>query len=180
MIRSLRIFFLTRALREKLLLLAFIAIGLLWWLSAWSKRAAGFWNEQQRTTARLNEQSMWINNRETIESRAQKTAARLDPQHTLNANQLVAAVNQMARDAGLTNNARSGSPVTTPGGQFLVHSLDYTISGAEWGALTKFYEALQTRAPYIAIDRFILASQTGNPSQLTVQLRVVSVEIVRQ
>ncbi len=52
MIRSLRAYFLGRALREKILLFAFVAIGLLWWLSAFGGRAGVWMREQKVTTAR--------------------------------------------------------------------------------------------------------------------------------
>jgi hypothetical protein len=180
MIRTLRAFFLERALREKLLLLAFIGIAALWWGSAFAKRGAQFWREQRSTTAKLQEQHMWITNREVVEQRAQQTAAQLDPTRTLNANQLAAAVQQLAQEAGLRNSYRSGSTNTQTSGQFSIHSLDLTIQGADWEKqLTPFYVALQKRAPYIAIEQFTLQSAANNPAQLTLNLRVVSVEINR-
>ncbi len=178
MIRSLRLFFLSRALREKLLLMAFIAIGLTWWGSAYAKRAALFVREQRLTTSRLKDQSLWITNRDTIEQKAKKTASRLDSSQTLKANQLAAAVEQLATQAGLRANAASRGLTTTTSGQFAVHALDYQISAADWEKLSRFYESLQQRAPYIAIDRFDLRSSPSNQSQLTVILRVVSVEII--
>jgi hypothetical protein len=179
MIRSLRLYFLGRALREKLLLLVFIGIGLLWWSSAYAKRGAQFWREQRLTTSRLNEQAMWINNRGLIETRAQETAAQFDRAKTLNANQLAAVVDQMASQAGLRDKAASRGLNTTTSGQFAIHALDYQISGAEWDRVKSFYQALQGRAPYIAIDTFRLNAQTNNPTQLVLLLRVISVEIVR-
>lgn len=179
MIRSLRAYFLGRALREKLLLVAFIAIGLLWWLSAFSTRTGTFWREQRTTSLRLREQGEWIKNRSQIETAADRAAARLEPTKTLNLNQLQTTVGQLASDAGLRNAGTSGPGVTTRSGQFAIHTAGFTIRGAEWEALEKFYQALQQRAPYIAVDQFILSAQPNNPAQLTLGLRVESVEIVR-
>jgi hypothetical protein len=180
MIRTLRAGFLGRALREKLLLLAFIAIGLLWWGSAFAQRASEFNREQRTTTSRLNEQEMWIKNREFIEENAQQTAARLDPTRTLNANQLAAAIAQLANEAGLGANASSGGLNTQIIGQFAMHSLIYTIRNVDWEkSLRTFYVGLQQRAPYIAIEQFAVVAAPNNPAQLTVQMRVVSFEIVR-
>ncbi|MDO8540827.1 MAG: GspMb/PilO family protein [Opitutaceae bacterium] len=179
MIRTLRLLFLSRALREKLLLLGFIAIALMWWGSVFAKRAVLFNRERRMTTARLNEQTKWIRDRGAIEEKAQKAASSFDPARTLNANQLAAAVEQLANQAGLRANASSLELTTTPSGQFAVHALRYRISGADWEKLSKFYESLQHRAPYMAIDSFTLSAAPNNPSQLTVELRVVSVEIIR-
>lgn len=177
MIRALRHYFLTRALREKLLLVAFVAIGALWWFSAFTTRAGGFWRDQRRTTARLAEQSQWIKNRTMIEETAQKTAQRLDPAKTLNGNQLVTTVAQLASEAGLRNTV-SGTPTTEKSGQFAVHTAEYNINQAEWEQLTTFYEALQKRSPYISVERFLLSAAANAPSKLTLSLKVVSVEIV--
>jgi hypothetical protein len=179
MIRSARAYFLSRALREKLLLVAFIAIGVAWWLSSFATRGTTFWREKRTTTAQLNEQSMWIRNRATIEENSKKTASRLDPARTLNLNQLVTTVPQLASEAGLKNVSNTGTPQTTSSGDFAVHSVEYRITNAEWDALRKFYEALEQRSPYIAIERFILSAAPNNWAQLQLTLKVTSVEIAR-
>lgn len=179
MIRSLRLYFLTRALREKLLLFAFVAIGLLWWLSAFGDRAGAFWREQRSTGARLSEQNAWIKNQTQIEKSAHDAAAKLDPAKTLNANVLATTLQQLAAETGLKNAALSGTPTTVRSGQFAIHSASYVIRNADWVSLYKFYEALQRRAPYIAVDQFNLTAAPNNAAQLTLALRAESVEIVR-
>ena len=179
MIRSFRAFFLSRALREKLLLVVFVAIGAGWWSSAYTTRFGHFWSDKRSTTSRLAEQAQWIRNGPQIVEAAKKTAGRLDPAQTLNGNQLVTTVAQLANEAGLRQTSTSGSVVTTTSGQFALHSVEYTIRNAEWESLKKFYEAIQQRSPYIAVERFVLSSTASNEAQLTLGLKVVSVEIVR-
>ena len=178
MIRSFRAYFLSRALREKLLLVAFVLIGAVWWLSAYGTRAGQFLRVQRATEANLKTQAEWIKNQVTIEETAQKTAAQLDPARTLNGNQLVTTVAQIARDAGLQNARTGGNPTTRRSDQFSIHEVDYTITGGDWTNLVKFYEELQKRSPYIAVERFILKSES-NPALLTLGLRVVAFEIAR-
>jgi hypothetical protein len=179
MIRTFRAYFLNRALREKLLLVAFVGIGAAWWLTAFGGRAGRFWREQRSTTSRLAEQAQWIQNRSVIEQTAEKTAGRLDPTKTLNGNQLVTTVAQLANDAGLKQIATNGNFSTTTSGQFALHSVEYTIRNADWETLSKFYETLQKRSPYIAVERFVLSAGPANPAQLVLLLKVVSAEIVR-
>ncbi len=180
MIRSFRAFFLSRALREKLLLAAFIGIGVAWWGSAFTTRLGNFWREKRTTTARLAEQTQWIKNKTVIEEAARKTAALLDPAKTLNSNQLVTKVAQLASEAGLKNaTTNSGVQPTTRSGQFAIHSAEYTIRNADWETLKTFYEALQRQSPYIAVERFTLNSSQNNDAQLTLVLKVVSFEIVQ-
>lgn len=175
MMRAIRHYFLTRALREKLLLMAFLAIGVLWWLSAFGRHAGAFLREARTTTARLATQALWIRNQPAIEAAAKKTAERLDPAKTLNGNQLVTTVDQLAKEAGLRNGVGL-TPTTQKSGQFAVHTAEYNITNAGWDQLRAFYDALQKRSPYISIERFILSSGT-NPAVLTLNLKIVSVEI---
>jgi hypothetical protein len=177
MIRTLRHLFLGRLLREKLLLVAFVGIGALWWLSAFADRAGAFKREAHLTTLRLAEQSQWIRNRTVIEETAQRTAGRLDPARALNGNQLVTIVAQLATEAGLKN-AVSGTPATERSGQFAIHSSDFAINQADWEPLRKFYEALQARSPYISVERFALSATPNAAARLSLNLKVVSVELV--
>jgi DNA gyrase inhibitor GyrI len=179
MIRSARAFFLSRALREKLLLVVFIAIAAMWWASSFSARASTFWQRQRTTNLRLTEQAEWIKNQAIIEETAKKTASRLDPTKTLNGNQLVTNIGQLAAEADLKNMQTSGSTVTTTSGQFAVHSQEFVIRNVEWETLSRFYEALQRRSPYVSLERFTLISAPNNPAQLTLNLKVTSVEITR-
>src|SRR5476651_1657325 len=125
MIRTLRAFFLGCRLREKLLVVIFLAIAVLLWLSGFSKRASLFWREQHRTSLDLVDQAQWIANSASIEAAAQKAAGRLDAAKTLDGVRLLEAVQKMAADAGLRNTT-SAAPSNPPGnGQFAIHTLDY-------------------------------------------------------
>src|SRR5688572_12770144 len=179
MIRTIRAFFLSRALREKLLLVVFVGIAVLWWGSSFVTRASGFWQAQRTTVLRLREQAEWIKNENTIKETAKKTASRLDPTKTLSGNQLVTTVSQLANEAGLKGLQTAGGTVTTTSGQFAVHSQEFVIRNVEWETLGKFYEALQRRSPYISLERFTLTSAANNAAQLTLNLKVTSVEITR-
>ncbi|HUR58295.1 MAG TPA: hypothetical protein VM029_11335, partial [Opitutaceae bacterium] len=66
MIRTLRAFFLGRLLREKVLLLVFVLIGALWWLTAFNKRATVFWRQKHQTTVELADQTRWLQNDDKI------------------------------------------------------------------------------------------------------------------
>jgi hypothetical protein len=180
MIRTLRAYFLSRLLREKLLLLGFILIGLIWWMSEFGSRAGAFWRAQRTTTATLKLQQQWLDNRLKIEAQAQKAASQLDPAKTLDRARLVTAINEAAYGAGLRNNYSATNSRSENIGQFTVHSVDYTVSAAEYPMLAQFYLNLQKRAPYVGIERFALA--TGNPndtSKLTLGLTVSSMEMPR-
>ncbi|MSU65464.1 MAG: hypothetical protein EXS38_05025 [Opitutus sp.] len=178
MLRTLRIFFLGRLLREKLLLLAFVSLGMLWWLSSFTTHAGRFWREQRSTTAALKEQQQWLNNRGSIDAAVQKAAGRLVAANTLDGTRLATEVSSLASASGLRN-AGGEPPTKNSNGQFSVHTLNYTIRNADFLALLKFYVALRDRSPYIGIDQFSLTANPANPAQLSLSLRVSSVEIAR-
>lgn len=173
MIRTLRAFFLSRLLREKLLLVAFVLLGVLMWLSSFTRRTNKFWLEQRLTTATLADQKQWLNNKDAIEATERKAAASLDASKTLEATRLYAEVDRMAREAGLGNTALSAQP-DERGGLFPLHTLQVTITKAEWPPLLKFYESLLARSPYINIEQFTLRVTPPNHG---VSLRVSAVEI---
>jgi hypothetical protein len=178
MIRTLRALFLGRLLREKLLLVVFALIGLLWWLSSFSGRAGSFARTAKVTSGDLAEQQLWLNNQVAIEEVGRKTAARLDSAQTLDALRLASEVGVIASQNGL-HTTSSGGQTTETSGQFSVHTLEYNANRADWDALKKFCGDLQKRAPYIAIKEFTLVADQSNPALLNLRLRISSVEIVR-
>lgn len=179
MMRSLRAFFLTRLLREKILLLVFIGLGTLIWLSAFSSRAAAFWREQHSTGVSLDTQRQLLGQEAQINAAVERAAAQLDSSKTYNETRLVAEVSNLASAAGFRNT--SGDPVVTrSNGEFAVHTFTYTIRNipqSDWMALQKFYVSLRDRAPYIGIDQFTLNSP--NRAQLHLTLQVSAFEPTR-
>ncbi len=178
MIRTLRAFFLGRLLREKLLLVVFVLIGVLMWLSGYSRRFGSFWREQHSTTVSLADQQRWLDNRKALEEAARKSAERLDASKTLDASRLLATVAALASEAGLRNTS-SGQQTNDSNGQISIHTLPYTVNRADWDSLKKFYVALSARSPYIGIERFTLNADRANPAQLNLAITVTSVEIAR-
>jgi len=173
MIRTLRALFLRCQLREKLLLLAFALMGVVLWLSGYSSRAGKFWAEKRATTKTLGYQAQLIDQSPAIEAAAQKAAAQLDPTKTLNENRLATTVQQLASEAGLRD-GRSTPPATTTSGNISIHTLDYSVSRANWDPLIKFYQAIQARSPYIGIVKFSLNATGG---QHNLSLTVSSIEV---
>jgi len=177
MIRTLRALFLARLFREKLLLVAFAALGVLVWASGFNRRAGLFWREQRATSVSLAEQKLFLDNRDKIELAAQKTAARLDAAQTLDGTRLYAEVENLARTAGLT--AGLSTQPDENSDQFAVHSIQVSITKAEWEPLMKFYHALQARSPYIGVEQFRLQVDRANPEKYHLAtLRVSAPEIV--
>ncbi len=177
MIRTLRAYFFSRHLRERILLVAFILILAVLWLSNLAGRLDRFRHDVYQTSLKLASQKQWLAHRTAIENSARKAASIFDPARTLDSTQLLAAVNAIARDAGL-HTTSSGEPQEVSNGEFAVHTVEFNVTKVDWDTLQVFYRALQQRTPYIGIDQFQLAADRANPNLLGVSLKISSVEIV--
>lgn len=175
--RALKAFFLSRLLREKLLLVLFLAIGVLMWASNYSKRAIRDGRAFRSTTNELAEQREWLSNREAIETASVRAVQNLDPARTLDDTRLVGDLSALAREHNLrfTND----TPQTERSGQFAVHTVQITLPRADFDALRKFYFAVARRSPYIGIEQFALVADRANANFLNASLRISSVEVVR-
>lgn len=171
-------FFLTRQLREKLLLLGLIALAAMTWVSSVSNRGRAFWRDFSQTSALLAEQKHWLRQQERIESEVDTAVRNLDPKRTFDGVRLQAELDAIARTTGVSNT--SGDDVRTERtSQFSVHSMQFTIRNVDYGSLVRFYQELSKRAPYIGIEQFRIVANRSNPAQLNASLRVSSVEIAR-
>jgi hypothetical protein len=178
MMRTLRAFFLSRALREKLLLVAFCAIGVVIWAANFSDRANRFWRAQRGTTAALNEQEGYLKNQKEIEAQAQKAASQLVPEKTLDGTRLFTTISQLATEAGLSSKLREDPPaLPVVSGQLSINTLRFTLNNVDWEPLTKFYLALHERSPYIVLQQVQLMANRANPAQVTMVGAVSSVEV---
>lgn len=178
MIRTLRVFFLARYFREKLLLAGFAVLAAAVWLSSLAGRTSRFVREAHATRGALEEQALWLSNRAKIEASAQAAASQLDAVRTLDATRLLAEVAAIAADAGLKNTT-SGESQDESNGQFSVHTLRFNVTRADWDSIKGFYLALQKRSPYIGIEQFSLQADRSNAALLNASLRISSVEIAR-
>ncbi|PTX91645.1 hypothetical protein [Opitutus sp. ER46] len=175
MIRSLRAFFLSRELREKLMLIVLLGVAVAMWATAYASRAGRFMRQVNTTTATLKTQDSWLNRRVEIEAATKAATAQMDPAKTLDATALSVLVNQLANDSGVRPNA--SSPTTTSIGQFSMHKQQLVFNNLEWRAFTSFYLKLQERAPYVTITSLSLKGMGGNSALIGGSLEVASFEM---
>ena len=178
MTRTIRAFFLARLLREKVLLAGFIVLAASVWFSSLSGRVGREIRAIRSTTLSLNEQKLWLSNRETIEASAQAAAGQLDAVRTLDATRLLAEVQAMAGDAGLRGYT-SGESKDVSNGHFSVHTLQFNVTKVDWGTLKQFYLALSKRSPYIGIEQYHMQVDRAAPTLLNANFQISSVEISR-
>jgi len=173
---SLKAYFLSRLLREKLLLVVIVVLVALTFLSNFSGRVARTCRAQRATSVALADEQQWLDHRVAIEASANKAVKNLDPARTLDDTQLVGELNALARAQGLK--FTSDTPRTERTGQFAVHTVQFNLIKMDWNALKGFYVELTKRSPYITLEQFSLQSERANPALLNASLKVSSVEIV--
>jgi len=179
MIRTLRAIFLSRLLREKLLLTGIAVLVAALWLTGIAKRTGRFVHVVRVTTATLGEQARWLADRKGIEASAAAAAARLDAVRTLDTTRLLAEVSAIAAESGLKNTT-SGEPKDVSNGQFSVHTLQFNVTKTDWGSLKAFYLALGKRSPYIGIEQCSLQVDRANQMLLDAAFQISSVEIAKK
>lgn len=174
--KLLKVWFLGRLLREKILVLALVLTAALIWLSSASEGLAASLRGFRAAEAQLAEQAIWLDNRDTIESAANAAAADLDPKKTYDATYLVAEVMGMARRAGLV--VETEPPRTLRSAQFAIHSVQVTTRRAELAAVLRFYQELGRKAPYLGLESVSVQGDRGAPGMINVNLQVASVELL--
>lgn len=176
--RSLRAFFLNLQFREKALLVIFAVLIVAVWFSTFNTRFWKFQAAARSTGLELKEHSQLLAQRQAIEEAAKNAAARLDPTKTLDGTGLFATVQAIATEAGLRN-PRIGEQQEQTNGQFVVHSLRFSVQKADWDTLKKFYLSIQARSPYIGIETFSLNADKASPASLNATMEISSVEVPR-
>jgi hypothetical protein len=177
MIRTLRAYFLSRLLREKLLLLGFLGVAVILWASAFASRGGAFWRAQHNTSVALADQERWLARKDLIKTATERAVSQMDPNKTLDPANLSVVVSQLATEAGIKNIQRLGSGAAMSSGQFSINTLRLQIQNAEWRDFANFYQKLQERSPYVAITEITMRPVRGNPAQITAAMVVASFEI---
>jgi hypothetical protein len=168
-------FFLTRAMREKALLLLFVGLAAFIWLSSVGKRGRVFVADWSGNAIELSSQAKILRDRAAIEKQADAAIKNLDPAKTLDATRLNGELDAIARQVSLSPSIES--PVTTRIDQFSVHTTQITFQKANLAALLRFDEELARRSPYLGLEGFNL--RVDPAGLLSVSFKVSSTEIRR-
>ncbi|MDD3179899.1 MAG: general secretion pathway protein GspM [Opitutaceae bacterium] len=170
-------FFLSRALREKILLLLFTGLAAFLWLVSLAGRGRVFLVDWRSTAAELAGQTRLLRDRATIEQQAETAVKNLDPGRTLDATRLQGELDAVARQVGLTPTI--DSPISVHTQQFTFHTTQISFSRVELESLMRFNDELSKRSPYLGLEQFTLTVDRTNPRLLNASFKVSSTEIKR-
>ncbi|MDE3083631.1 MAG: hypothetical protein KGJ37_00235 [Verrucomicrobiota bacterium] len=174
--KALKLFFLNRLMREKVLLLGFALLAAATWFSSAAGRLVRFGRGFSETSKLMSAQKKLLADRTKIEAKAQRAAAQLDPSRTLDSARLQGELNTLA--AGLPNVTIDARP-SQQTDQFAVNSVQFSVRKVSWEALLRFYVELSKHSPYISIEQCSVVADRANPAQLDATMQIFSVEIAR-
>jgi DNA-binding cell septation regulator SpoVG len=175
---ALKLWFLSRLFREKVLVLAFMLLAALIWLSGAVDRLQSRMRLVRSADSELATQAIWLQNRPAIDSAAATAVSHLEPARTLDATFLVAEMQAMAGRAGLSVSIEP--PRTQRSPQFAVHTVLVTSRRADLANVLRFYQELAAKAPYVGLEQVTLRIDRSAPGAVNADLQVASVELVRE
>lgn len=166
-------FYNTKLLRERVLMLVFLGIGVLWWGTALAGRIR---ENVQVWKAAANDskiQQMWLGRGASVGARTAQVVKQLDRARTMNAAQAYAEVSRLAQGLPL----EMGAQRTERSENLALHSLQITFRRTDMASLLRFYEGIGSRAPYLGIDQCTISVDRTTPGLLNAVFRVYSVEL---
>ncbi len=169
-----RNFYNGRLLRERVLLLVFLGIGVLWWGTALIGRIRQNVQVWHSVSQEAEIQRMWLAKSATVGARTAQVAKQLDAAHTMNAAQAYAEVSKLAQGLPL----EMGAQRTDRTDNFALHSLQVTFRRIDMAGLVRFYEGVTARAPYLGIDQCTISANRASPGLHDAVFRIYSVEPV--
>lgn len=165
-------FFQTKSLRERLLMLLFVAIAFAWWGSSSLGRFNLWRHDWSSVREERKTQELWLQNRDSITAQASAAAKTLDPGRTLDALQLLTELNRFSQ--GL--NAEIGAQRTERTTGFAMHSMQVNLRRVDLAGLLRFYRQLSERAPYIGIEQCTITVDRGSAGALNASFRISAVQ----
>ena len=168
-------FYNERLLRERVLLLVFLGIGVLWWGTALIGRVRQNLQVWHSITQEAEIQRLWLAKGASVGERTAQVARQLDAGRTLNAAQAYAEVSRIAQGLPL----EMGAQRTDRTDNFALHSLQVTFRRTDLASLVRFYEGVAARAPYLGIDQCTISAERATPGMINAVFRIYSVEPVQ-
>lgn len=170
-----RKFYNTKLLRERLLMLVFLGIGVVWWGASLGARLQQTRLDWQGVAQDREIQKMWLGRATSVGERTAQVAKQLDAARTMNAAQAYAEVSRLAQGLPL----EMGTQRTERTENFALHSLQVTFRRTDMASLLRFYEGIAARAPNLGIDQCTISVDRSNPGQLNAVFRIYSVELTK-
>lgn len=161
--------------RERTMLAALVLVGFMIWLSTLWRSWEVVDKQHRKAQHELDTQAVWLDDADRFDKELQETLSRLDPEATLNADALVALIDDLARKGKLTHDL--AAPATEEQEVFLRHTLKVGIKNAPLAKLINFERKLRTKYPYAALEEFTISANKTDPRLLNAKLVVTAYQL---
>lgn len=156
------------------MLIAFVGVCLVFWWSEWSKRWDAVGEDLRTVREELSVQDVWLAGDAQFRSQLHDLLDRVRIEHTLNASELAAQVDGMARGENLRHDL--SNPETRDEGMLRKHSLVLSIRNAPLDKLIVLVEAIRETHPYLSLDNISINANRADPRLLNARLAISALQ----
>lgn len=163
--------------RELTMLAALVLVGFMIWLSSLWRHWDVAGKQLRKARQELAQQAAWLGDSDRFARELGETLSQLDPESTLDADELVALIDGAARDTGMKYEL--SAVATVEQSLFLQHTLRVGIKNTPLVRLIDFERTLRTNHPYAALEDFSITANKADPRLLNARLTITSYQLKR-
>lgn len=170
-----RLAFLGRTRREKLLATAFVVVLALLWLVLLVARIRDFAPRLAAIRSEAQIQGSWLARRESIAARYEEAVANLRDRQ-LDGNEAYATVDRLLRQSGFSS-FQIDPPRPDPREQLTFHPINVKINKANYFQLRDLFRQIMTALPNVNLEEVIIAAPDRSGQFVDAQFKFVAIEI---
>jgi len=174
LLEKLRLGYLARTRREKLLSVAFLVVLTALWLVLFLDRCGKFAPELARVREQAEENAKWFAGEPGIAARYQ-AALEILRDTSLKGSQAYATIDRISRESGLA--FRMDPPTSNRREQLTFSPINVNITKGDYGQLRKFYQDVMNALPNVKLDEVTIASPDRTGALLDAKFKFVAIEI---
>ncbi|MGB0369773.1 MAG: hypothetical protein ACPGN3_00385 [Opitutales bacterium] len=173
--QNIRRLFFRLSVREQVLIFAILTVLVLWWLSAELGDWRSHWTRYNSHKFQLQEQQIWIDDKERIEQDLEAALQELESDKTYSASELAGRVDDIAIEKELNHSISNQR--TSPNEDFNIHSIRISVRRADLRSVIDFCNALQAEAPYLVIESMDISANRSRPTEHDAKFVISSFEL---
>ncbi len=162
--------FLARTRREKVLFAAFLVVVAVIWAGTLPGRIGDSVREVRRARADIAEQDRWFENQERIEADYQRALASLDPEQLPPRQQVIAQLENLARQNGL--NPKIDPSTSTRSDRLTFHVINVSFDRVAFGKVSGFQRATAAALPSVNLKTIVVSSPSRAPGAAEINARL--------
>jgi hypothetical protein len=167
--------FIGRNVRERSIMLLFLAVVLIIWGHSFLGRATATQTAVYRTGTLLRTQEQILELRPLVDQQLSEVLARIEPGRTLSATRLNAELAGIG--ARLQLNPDIPPARTERVDRFMTHATEVLIRRTSYEKLIEFAGEIAGRSPYLNLEQIQISADRTNPALLDARFRITAVEL---